>query len=468
MDSSKEEDYRKRIQVLMFPWLAHGHISPFLELAKRLASKNFYIYFCSTPINLSSIEHQLIDRDRNQTRSIEIVELDLPSLPNLPPHYHTTKSLPHHLMPTLKKALDLSAPSFNNLLSTIRPDLLIYDFIQPWAPTQASHLNIPAIQLLTTGAAFTSFFAHLVKKNPDTKFPFPSIYLYDHEERNVAEKSSFSDDNEDRDRVFQCIDKSNDIVLINTFKEIEDKYLDYLSSTIGKELVPVGPLLQNPTNSTGCDHEQENKYRELLVNKENSSVVFVSFGTEYFMSKAEIQEVAYGLELSEVNFIWVIRFPGNHKERDGKGQVIFPKGFMERIGEKGLVVENWAPQPKLLGSGKIGGFVSHCGWSSVLESMKYGVPIIAMPMHLDQPVNARLVVELGLGVEVQRDGEGRLDRTEIGEVIRKVVMGKEGMEIIRKAKEMSHKMRCKGDDDIDVLVEKLERLCNKGRIQNEK
>ncbi|XP_026428121.1 beta-D-glucosyl crocetin beta-1,6-glucosyltransferase-like [Papaver somniferum] len=268
MDSSKDEDHRKRIQILMFPWLAHGHISPFLELAKRLASKNFYIYFCSTPINLSSIEHQLIDRDRNQTRSIEVVELNLPSLPNLPPHYHTTKSLPHHLMPTLKKALDLSAPSFNNLLSTIQPDILIYDFIQPWAPTQASCLNIPAIQLLTTGAAFTSFFAHLVKKHPDTKFPFPSIYLYDHEECKFTKKSSFSDDSEDRVRVFQCIDRSTDIVLINTFKEIEEKYLDYLSSTIGKELVPVGPLLQNPTNSTGCDHEQENKYRELLANKE--------------------------------------------------------------------------------------------------------------------------------------------------------------------------------------------------------
>ncbi|KAI3837315.1 hypothetical protein MKW92_020560 [Papaver armeniacum] len=342
-------------------------------------------------------------------------------------------------MSTLKKALDLSAHSFNNLLSTIQPDLLIYDFIQPWAATQASRLNIPAIQLLTTGADFTSFFAHLVKKNPDTKFPFLSIYLYDHEERKVTEKSSFSDDSEDRDRVFQCINKSNDMVLINTFKEIEEKYLDYLSSTVGKELVPVGPLLQNPTtNNTSCDHEQENKFRELLVNKENSSVVFVS--------------------LSEVNFIWVIRFPGDQKETDGLGHVL-PKGFMERIGEKGLVVENWAPQAKLLRSSKIGGFVSHCGWNSVLESMKYGVPIIAM-------CSSRLVVELGLGVEVNRDGDGKLDRREIAKAIRKVVIGREGIEVQGKAKEMSQKMRC-GDEDIDELVEKLERLCNKGRIQNE-
>ncbi|KAI3899030.1 hypothetical protein MKW92_017752 [Papaver armeniacum] len=462
MDSSpnEEEGNVRRIRVLMFPWLAHGHISPFLELAKTLAQRNFYIYFCSTPINLTSIKDKL-SRDRQlEDTSIELVELRLPSLPDLPPHYHTTKSLPPHLMPTLKKAFDLSSPSFKDILLTIKPDLLVYDFIQAWAPTLASQLNIPAVQLLTTGAAFTSFALHLFKENPDTQFPFPSIYLYDHETHQVIKRISHPEGMEDRERITQSIDKSTDVVFINTFKEIEEKYLDYLSYTLGKELVPVGPLLQNPTSSPSCDHEQEmNKFDEWLRNKENSSVVFVSFGTEYFMSKEEIQEVAYGLELSEVNFIWVIRFPDNLEE-DRLAQVL-PKGFMERIVEKGMVVENWAPQAKILVNDKIGGFVSHCGWNSVMESMKYGVPIIAMPMHLDQPINARLVVELGLGVEVKRDEDGRLDRREIGEVIRKVLMGKGGIEVKMKAKEMSQKMRCKGDEDIDALVGKLERLCNK-------
>lgn len=50
----------------------------------------------------------------------------------------------------------------------------------------------------------------------------------------------------------------------------------------------------------------------------------------------------------------------------------------------------------------VGGFVSHCGWSSGLESMKFGVPIIALPVHLAQPPNARLVEELGVGVEVKK------------------------------------------------------------------
>ncbi|KAI3838855.1 hypothetical protein MKX03_002631 [Papaver bracteatum] len=207
---------------------------------------------------------------------------------------------------------------------------------------------------------------------------------------------------EDRYRITQSIDKSIGVVLINTFKEIEEKYLDYFSCTLGKD--------------PSYDHKQEmNKSDEWLRNIENSSVVFVSI-------------VAYGLEISEVNFIWVIRFPDNH-EKYRLDLRVYGEEWREI-----MVVENWAPQAKILVNDKIGGFVSHCGWNLVMESMKYGVPIIAMPMHLAPPINARLLVEL----------DGRLDRREIREVIRKVLMGKEGMEVQRKAKEMSQKMRCKG------------------------
>nr|GEX32294.1 beta-D-glucosyl crocetin beta-1,6-glucosyltransferase-like [Tanacetum cinerariifolium] len=66
-----------------------------------------------------------------------------------------------------------------------------------------------------------------------------------------------------------------------------------------------------------------------------------------------------------------------------------------------------------------------------MEAMKFGVPINAMPMHLDQPVNARLVVELGLGKEVLRDGNCVLS---------------------------GHKM--KGDEEIDIVADELLQLCN--------
>ncbi|KAK4477898.1 hypothetical protein RD792_017163 [Penstemon davidsonii] len=61
------------------------------------------------------------------------------------------------------------------------------------------------------------------------------------------------------------------------------------------------------------------------------------------------------------------------------------------------------PQTKILGHLSIGGFVSHCGWSSTTESMYFGVQVIGMPMKSEQPLNARLKVEVGVGVEVVRE-----------------------------------------------------------------
>ncbi|KAI7983433.1 Flavanone 7-O-glucoside 2''-O-beta-L-rhamnosyltransferase [Camellia lanceoleosa] len=120
----------KQPSILMLPWLAHGHVSHFLELAKKLSQRNFNIYFCSTPINLKPLRETL---PLNLSSSIQLIDIHLPSQ-NLPPHYHTTKDLPPHLMATLKTAFDDTKPAFFTILKTLKPNLIIYDFLQPWVP----------------------------------------------------------------------------------------------------------------------------------------------------------------------------------------------------------------------------------------------------------------------------------------------------------------------------------------------
>ncbi|KAH0673513.1 hypothetical protein KY284_024600 [Solanum tuberosum] len=96
-----------KLRVLMFPYLAYGHITPFFEVAKKLSDRGFSIDLCSTPINLSYMKKKI---PHKYFCSIQLVEFHLPDMSELPPHYHTTNDLPLHLQSTLYKALMMSEP----------------------------------------------------------------------------------------------------------------------------------------------------------------------------------------------------------------------------------------------------------------------------------------------------------------------------------------------------------------------
>ncbi|GKU91572.1 hypothetical protein SLEP1_g5432 [Rubroshorea leprosula] len=438
----------RRVNVLLLPWLAHGHISPFLELAKRLATRNFDIHFCSTPFNITSIKQRLLPP--NSSASIHFVELHLPPSPELPPPHHTANALPPHLMSSLKTAFNDSTSSFTTILKTLNPDLLIHDYVPLWAPVLASSMNIPAVQFLSVGATMASFAMHF-SQNPTINFPFPSIYLRNHEQEKFKLVLEAVNRSKQIAPAQKCPENSSNMILIKSFREIEGKYIDYLSALTKKKVVTVGPLVQDPIDNPITDSE----FIKWLDKKEPFSTVFVSFGSEYCLCKEEIEEIAHGLEQNKVNFIWVLRF---HVELEKIGfKEALPEGFIQRVGNRGKVDERWAPQSRILGHRSIGGFVSHCGWSSVMESMKNGVPIIAMPMHFDQPLNARLVEEVGVGIEVKRDGNGRLHRKELAEVIRAVVKeeSETGEKVRRRAKEVRECLRCKGDGGMDDVAEEL-------------
>jgi UDP-glucoronosyl and UDP-glucosyl transferase len=476
----------KRYRVVMFPWLAHGHVFPFFELARRLCGecKDMVVYICSTPVNLQSVRNLLHlapqdssnddgafngdhDHDDNHCARIKLVELHLPSLPGLPPHLHTTKHLPPDLMPSLKCALDLSEPAFSGLVDTIQPDLLIYDFLQPWACQTAQHRGIPAFTFMTGAAASTSFFWHY-SYFVEEEFPFPAIRLGTESRRYTEMLDKSANGITDKDRLLNSFKLSSQFIAIKSFWDIESKYIEYLSFLAGKEVVPVGPLV--PENYDHLvDAEQLKRVTDWLSRKPRRSVVFVSFGTEYFMSEQEMEQMAYGLELSGANFIWVVRFPKEENEitsgirTKATRAMDLPPGFMDQIGpERGMVVDGWAPQRSILAHPSLGTFLTHCGWSSLMEAMQSGVPILALPLNLDQPLNAKLMVEFGVAIEIPQQVFTNFKAKDVARAIRQMLHSEIGHSVRKKVEEMAEVMQHKGNhNEIEGLVQKMLQLCNK-------
>ncbi|XP_047953387.1 UDP-glucosyltransferase 29-like [Salvia hispanica] len=448
------ESNEASLSILMFPWIAHGHVFPYLELAKNLTKHNFNIFFCSTPIILQSLPlpHHL---------PITLVPLHLPSPPELPPDLHTTKHAPPHLMTLLRDTFHASKAAFSAILASLHPDILIYDAFQPWAAEAAAKSEIPAVHFATTGAAAYSFYYHLFfKKN--TPFPHDALYLRPHElEALLAVGSNLRDSDTDSDQLSEGLPhftRSRDVILMRTLSRgVEGKYLDYLSLLCNKKIVPVGPLITTTTTTTTTD-ETDSDIMDWLSKKERSSTIYVSFGSENYLNKKQVQEMAKGLEASRANFIWVVRFPlGERKE-----EIDLPLGFVERVGERGKIVKGWAPQAEILSHESVCGFVSHCGMSSMIESVYFGVPVIGVPFKVDQPLNSRVLVEAGVGVEVARDDNGDFRGDDVAEAIGRVVEG--GEEMRARAARMRETMRGEGECAVAEAAAHLRRICREGFV----
>ncbi|XP_039159625.1 flavanone 7-O-glucoside 2''-O-beta-L-rhamnosyltransferase-like [Eucalyptus grandis] len=347
-------------------------------------------------------------------------------------------------MPSLKSAFDTAGPAFSDLIDALKPDSVIYDFLQPWALKAAREWGLPGVAslFLPCSAAAVSFLT-LHSMDPDGEYPFSPLRV----ERSESDKimqfvHNKANGTKDMDRLLESIRRSEGAILIKTCREIEGKYVDYLAKLVGKEVIAVGPLIQEP--AAGDARDDEGEIMRWLEERESGSVVFVSFRSECFLSKEEMEEVAHGLELAseEAGFVWVVRLSGGDGERVSVEAL--PEGFQERTKDRGMVV----------------GFVSHCRWGSTLEAIVFGIPIIAMPMHLDQPLNAKLVADLGVGMEVRRE-DSRFKREEVAKVIKQVVIQEEGEQVRKRAKELSARIRERQEEETSAVMKKLEQLFGK-------
>ncbi|CAA7029883.1 unnamed protein product [Microthlaspi erraticum] len=238
-------------------------------------------------------------------------------------------------------------------------------------------------------------------------------------------------------------------ILVNTVADLEPYVLETLTSGGDTPHVyPVGPLLDQVGD---CEEKKQSEILEWLDQQPAKSVVFLCFGSMGGFREEQVREIAVALDRSGYRFVWSLRRAPSNIMKEAPGEFtnleeILPEGFFDRTKERGKVI-GWAPQVAVLEKPAIGGFVTHCGWNSMLESLWFGVPTAAWPLYAEQKYNAFVMVEeLGLAVEIKRYWRGDhlggtptdlVTAEEIERAIRSLM--EQDSDVRKRVKEMSEK-----------------------------
>ncbi|XP_027348086.1 UDP-glycosyltransferase 91A1-like [Abrus precatorius] len=404
----------------MFPWLAFGHIFPYLELAKLIAQRGHHVSFVSTPRNIQ----RLPKLPPNLAPLIKFVNLPLPMGDNLPENAEATIDVPYDVVPLLKQAYDGLQEPLTRFLESSKADWMFYDFAAFWAGSVASKMGAEQ----SSRKKLEDFTV------PPPWVPFPTTVAC-HLFEITRSFEGFSDNAtgvSDTDRFAVSI-QNCDFVVVRGCTKFEPEWFQVLENIYQKPVIPVGQL-----PSTGFDDGDKNDtwqcMKDWLDKQARGSVVYVAFGSEMKPNQEEVTEIALGLEKSKLPFLWVLRLQRGPWDPD---VLQLPEGFEERTQGRGVVCTTWAPQLKILGHVAIGGFMTHAGCSSVVEAVQTEKPLILLTFLVDQGLNARVLEEKKMGYTVPRnERDGSFTSDTVADSVRLVMVDEEGRIYREKIKEL--------------------------------
>ena len=226
-------------------------------------------------------------------------------------------------------------------------------------------------------------------------------------------------------------------LIINTYDALEQDALDAISAT-QSNIYTVGPLNlmmneikdRNILSISSSLWKEEDGCLDWLDKKDPNSVVYVNFGSITVMTAKQLTEFAWGLANSKKHFLWIVR-PDMLAGDTAK----VPSEFVTETRERGLLA-GWCSQEKVLKHPAIGGFLTHSGWNSTIESIASGVPVICWPFFAEQQTNCKYsCADWGIGLEI----DDNVKRDEVEELVRQLMDGERGKELKNNAMEWKKK-----------------------------
>jgi hypothetical protein len=430
----------------MFPYPAEGHIRPMTQLAKILYARGFYITF----VNTEYIQERL-DRSGSESVKSHPADFRFETIPDCLPADHGRTLKIDELSESLINNGPLHFDKLIDKLKNLQPDVppvtcIISDGVLSFTQKTARKLRVPRVAFWTPSACGFSayFFMPLLIDNGYIPLKDESCFTNGYMEEiltcipgmpplHVKDLPSFLQvTDRTKDYMFGYLKSEGqatleaDMVILNTFDELEGPVLDAIRNRI-LPLYTLGPLLHGAENNQNQIFDlsesiwsEETGCVKWLDGQEPSSVIYVCFGSITVISDEELVEFASGLEASKQPFMWALRPDLIHGH-----SAVLPVEFLEKVKDRSFLV-SWAPQMKVLSHPSVGGFLTHSGWNSTMESICAGVPMISWPFFAEQQTNRRFVSDVWkIGMEMHEV----VRRENVENVVRRLMRGEEGQQM---------------------------------------
>lgn len=274
------------------------------------------------------------------------------------------------------------------------------------------------------------------------------------------------------------LDTSNNVIksdgiIVNTFSALELRAVEAIKTGLcvpngpTPPVYPLGPLIAGGNYELHNGGGEKHECLRWLDLQRDKSVIFLCFGRRGVFSVEQLKEIAIGLENSGCRFLWAVRINNPPEKINSEPDLLdmLPEGFLERIKGRGVVLKNWAPQTEVLSHDSVGGFVTHCGQSSVLEAVVFGVPMIGWPLYAEQRMNRVVMVEeMKVALPLEETAEGLVTAAELEKRVRELMMdSKTGREIKRRVAELKYAAAAaveKGGTSLVALGKFMEKVIN--------
>ncbi|KAL1534592.1 UDP-glucose flavonoid 3-O-glucosyltransferase 7-like [Salvia divinorum] len=458
---------KSRLHIYFLPMMAPGHMIPAVHMARGFARRSAKSTIITTPSNASKFS-EVIDADRRSGFDISITLIEFPcreaGLPDGCEDLSSTTT--PEMFQNFLHALDLFRCPVEDILRRGDPDCLISGAFFPWTTSVACSLGIPRVVFYGTGCFPMCVFRVLREQRPQDavasdseEFEVPGLPDRVRVSRrqlpyHLRLKGTDDDPLLELTRKVLEADEAGFGIVVNTFHELEPAYAAHIRKLAGKAW-HIGPV---SLISGGTSPENHHDCVKWLESRKPNSVVYLCFGSMAIIQKPQINEIAAALEDIEQEFIWVV---GKEAEVE--------EGFEARTEGRGMIIRGWAPQVQILSHAAVGGFVTHCGWNSVLEGVAAGVPMVTWPLSAEQFFNEKLVAEvLGTGVPVgveewskRTDERAAIGREKIASAVARLMVGEEGERMRSRARELGEVGRRAVEEggssytDFDCLMEEI-------------